>query len=87
LQFFIVGLSDANQARTKATDWVISKWIEPLSGVRSSLSGGWDDSNTARILTSLQLVENDWIFKPANKVKADLALKQMNSEILDSLLR
>lgn len=85
--FMTVALSDANQARTKAMEWLLKEWIQPRTGAPARLTGGWRDSNTVRILTSLQLVDNGWIFNPANKEKAELAIRQMNSEILNGLVK
>ncbi|XP_032788923.2 cobalamin binding intrinsic factor [Daphnia magna] len=82
-----VALSDTNQARTKATEWLLKEWIEPLPGAPTRLTGGWDDSNTIRVLTALQLVDNGWLFNPANKEKAELAIRHMNSEILNGLVK
>ena len=82
-----MALSDTNQARSKATEWILKEWIEPRPGASSRLTGGWDDLNTIRILTALQLVDNGWIFNPANKEKSELAIRQMNSEILNGLVK
>ncbi|XP_046450796.1 cobalamin binding intrinsic factor-like [Daphnia pulex] len=82
-----VALSDTNQARSKATEWLLKEWIEPRPGAPTRLTGGWDDSNTIRVLTALQLVDNGWLFNPANKEKAELAVRQMNSEILNGLVK
>lgn len=82
-----MALSDTNQARSKATEWILKEWIEPRPGAPARLTGGWDDLNTIRILTALQLVDNGWIFNPANKEKAELAIRQMNSEILNGLVK
>ena len=87
LFFVIVALSDANQARTKAMDWLVNEWVEPRSGVPATLTGGWEESNTVRILTALQLVDNGWIFNPNNKDKAQVALRHMNSQILNGLVK
>lgn len=85
--FHSVALSDTNQARSKATEWLLKEWIEPRPGAPTRLTGGWDDSNTIRVLTALQLVDNGWLFNPANKEKAELAVRQMNSEILNGLVK
>ncbi len=68
-------------------DWLLKEWVEPRSGVPPTLTGGWAESNTVRILTALQLVDNGWIFSPANKNKAELALRHMNSQILNGLVK
>lgn len=82
-----VGLSDTNQARSKAIDWLLKEWVQPRAGVAASRTGGWSDAHTARILTSLQLVDNNWLFSPANKERAETVVRQMNSEILNGLLK
>lgn len=81
-----MALSDTIRARENAFNWLISQRIQSANGESASRSGGWDESNTARVLTGLQLVDNGWIFNPST-VDGPLALKQMNSEILDGLVR
>jgi len=73
-------------ARERAFSWLVSQRIQLRGGELATLAGGWDESNTARILTALQLVDSGWIFDPST-VDGALALKQMNSEILDGLVR
>jgi hypothetical protein len=82
-----VALSDANEARQKAFNWLISQWIQPKDGVSSSQTGGWDESNTARIVTGLQLIDSGWIFNNPSGISGPVALKQMNSEILAGLVK
>ena len=73
-----------NRARERAFNWLVAERIHPSAG--AIRAGGWDESNTARILTGLQLVDNGWIFDAAT-VDGPLAVKQMNSEILEGLVR
>lgn len=84
-----MALSEANDARARAASWLTSQWIEPRNGVPASQTGGWDgaEGSTARILTGLQLADNGWIFNGANQPKPALAVRQMNAEILNALLR
>lgn len=82
-----MALSDANQAKSKAIEWLLKEWVEPRSGAPASLTGGWRESDTVRILTSLQLVDHGWIFNPSNKEKAELALRHMNGDILNGLVK
>ena len=86
-----MALSEANEARSRATAWLASQWIAPRDGLQVSRTGGFDETsnagNTARIVTALQLVDNGWIFSPSNQPKAGLAVRQLNSQILNALLR
>lgn len=88
-----MALSDANEARSRAAAWLSSQWVSPRDGVPVSRTGGFDETtnggggNTARVITGLQLADNGWIFSPANQPKADFAIRQMNNQILNALLR
>jgi hypothetical protein len=73
-----VSLSEANLAREKAFNWLLDQWRPEL--------GSWEDSQTSRIITSLQLIDSTWLFD-SNNAKAIPSLQRMNTDILAGLTR
>ena len=80
---YIVGLDDAIGARDRARQWLLQQWKEPQVGVPET--GAWGNSDTVRVVSALQLVDNSWI--STDRPRADISLKSIDAEIFKGLSR